>query len=167
MERYITAHLARDQDHKRSRLVREFISEFRGLSGSQKQKLVLEELDAARTGLAAFASNDGDIDQQAVARLLAAMQKHTRPPKARDLCVVGREHLVSRFTQYGVHSNTFQYKATIGDTEDGSPVVVEFAFGYFPEELASLRIVTLSTSRWRSAIRSGHSAEPAKDWKAS
>ena len=42
LSRYITAHLGRDQDLKRSRTVREFISEFRGLSGSQKQKVVLE-----------------------------------------------------------------------------------------------------------------------------
>ena len=48
--------------------------------------------------------------------------------------------LVSRST--GVHPNTFQYKPTIGDTEDGLPVVVEFAFGYCPEELAARRIVT-------------------------
>ena len=35
-ERYLGAHIARDQDLGRERTVREFISEFRGLSGSAK-----------------------------------------------------------------------------------------------------------------------------------
>ena len=48
----MAAHVARDQDHGRDRTVREFISEFRGLSGSAKQKRVLEESGTARTSLA-------------------------------------------------------------------------------------------------------------------
>ena len=142
LERYIAAHLSRDQDQKRQRLVREFITEFRGLSGTQKQKLVLDELDAARVSLAEFASNGSDLDHDATDRLLAAMQKHTRPPKAKDLGVIGREHLLARFLAYGAHAETFKYKAVIGDTENGLPVVIETAFGWVPQELEERRIVT-------------------------
>jgi len=141
LERYIAAHLSRDQDQKRSRLVREFITEFRGLSSSQKQKLVLDELDAARVSLAEFASNGSDLDHTATGRLLAAMQRHTRPPKARDLGVIGREHLLARFLAYGAHAETFKYKAVIGDTENGLPVVIETAFGWCPNGSAR-RIVS-------------------------
>jgi DNA topoisomerase VI subunit B len=141
LERYISAHLSRDQDLKRSRLVREFITEFRGLSGSLKQKVVLEELDAARTSLAEFASNGTDLDHDATGRLLAAMQKHTRPPQARDLGVIGREHLLARFLAYGAHADTFKYKAVVGNTENGLPVVIETAFGWCPKGYGR-RIVT-------------------------
>jgi hypothetical protein len=68
LKRYIAAHLSRDQDIKRSRTVREFIAEFRGLSGSQKQKVVLDETSAARLSLAEFASNGSDLDHQVTAR---------------------------------------------------------------------------------------------------
>jgi DNA topoisomerase VI subunit B len=141
LERYIAAHLSRDQDQKRQRLVREFITEFRGLSGTQKQKLVLDELDAARVSLAEFASNGSDLDHAATEGLLAAMQTHTRPPKAKDLGVIGREHLLARFLAYGVHAETFKYKAIIGDTENGLPVVIETAFGWCPKG-SERRIVT-------------------------
>jgi hypothetical protein len=41
-ERYIAAHVARDQDLGRERTVREFIAELRGFAGTGKQKLVLD-----------------------------------------------------------------------------------------------------------------------------
>jgi hypothetical protein len=103
---------------------------------------VPNEVSAARVSLASFASNSTDLDHDAVARLLAAMQRHTKPPKAQDLGVIGREHLLSRFLAYGVHRETFKYKAVIGDTEDGLPVVIETAFGWCPQELEERRIVT-------------------------
>jgi len=54
-ERYVAAHIARDQDNgENARTVRDFIAEFDGLSGSAKQKLVLEESCAARVKLAEF-----------------------------------------------------------------------------------------------------------------
>ena len=140
--RYIAAHLSRDQDLGRSRTVREFVAEFRGLSGSHKQKQVLNEIGAARVSLGGFASNSTDLDHDAVARLLDAMQRHTKPPKAQDLGVIGREHLLNRFLAYGVHRETFKYKAVIGDTEDGLPVVIETAFGWCPQDLEERRIVT-------------------------
>jgi len=122
--------------------VREFVAEFRGLSGSQKQKLVLEETGAARLSLAEFAISGSDLDHHAIARLLGAMQRHTRAPKARDLGVIGRDHLLARFTANGVHADTFKYKAVIGETESGVPVVIETAFGWCPEGLDERRIVT-------------------------
>ena len=138
-ERLVGAHLARDQDHGRRRTVREFVSDFRGLSGSAKQKLVLDETGAARLSLAEYATNGGDINREAAARLLAAMQKHTRPVKARDLGVIGRAHLLARFEACGVREETFQYKATIGDDENGLPVVIEVAFGACLDEEAPVR----------------------------
>jgi DNA topoisomerase VI subunit B len=141
-ERNIAANLSYDQDRQRSRLVREYVAEFRGLSGSQKQKLVLDETGATRQSLADFARNGSDLDHQATARLLAAMQRHTRPPNARDLGVIGRDHLFARFSANGVQSETFKYKAVIGYTDSGVPVVIETAFGWCPHQMGGRRIVT-------------------------
>jgi DNA topoisomerase VI subunit B len=142
LKRYIAAHVARDQDQGRNRTVREFISEFRGLSGIPKQKALLAELGVSRVSLAEFASNGADLDHDAVDRLLAAMQKHTRPPKARDLGVIGRDHLLARCLICGAHAETFKYKAVIGDSENGLPIVIETAFGWIPKGESERRIVT-------------------------
>ena len=47
LERLIAAYLTHDAERGRERTVREFVAEFRGLSGTAKQKAVLEA-----TGLA-------------------------------------------------------------------------------------------------------------------
>jgi hypothetical protein len=53
--RLMGAYIARDQDCGREpRTVREFISEFRGLSGTAKQKAVLDGIGASRVTLPAF-----------------------------------------------------------------------------------------------------------------
>jgi DNA topoisomerase VI subunit B len=140
-ERYIAAHLARDEDLGRRRLVREFVSEFRGMSGSLKQKAVLEATGTARLSLAEFASSGGDINHAAARRLLAALQHHTRPPKPRDLGVIGRDHIAASFARCGVHPDTLRYKLTMGDSTEGVPVVIETAFGYCPGDMSSRRIV--------------------------
>ena len=44
LQRYLAAHVARDRDLRRNRTVREFIAEFRGLSGTAVQRKVLEEV---------------------------------------------------------------------------------------------------------------------------
>jgi len=133
-ERYIAAHIARDQDRGQNRTVREFISEFRGLSGSAKQKAVLDEVLAARLSLAEFAANGKrDISHGATAKLLEAIRKHTRPVNARDLGMVGREHLLTCFTQAGAHPKSFKYKLITGDEDNGVPVVIETAFGWCPQ----------------------------------
>jgi hypothetical protein len=144
----MAAHVARDQDQGQERLVREFVKEFRGLSGSVKQKLVLKESGAARVSLASFLGN-GEAAAP-VARLLEAMQRHSRPVKPRDLGVIGRDNLLARFTLAGVHEKTFRYKADIGKTPEGLPVVIETAFGGCPEELASRRII--AGANWSVAL---------------
>jgi hypothetical protein len=64
LRRLMSAYIARDQDHGRdTRTVREFVSEFRGLSGSAKQKLVIEEVGASRLSLSEFFGNALASDQ--------------------------------------------------------------------------------------------------------
>ena len=60
-------------DRGRSKTVREFVSEFRGLSGTAKQAAVLDAIGLARAPLASLCAG-GDFDKAKIAALLAAMQ---------------------------------------------------------------------------------------------
>jgi hypothetical protein len=130
LNRYMAAHVARDEDRGYRRTVREFISEFRGLGRSPKQKLVLDEIGASRISLADFVGDGRDA--RPARQLLAAMKTHTRPIKPRDLGVIGQEHLRTRCLLAGVNEKTFRYKSVIGETADGLPTVIETAFGWCP-----------------------------------
>jgi hypothetical protein len=112
--------------------VREFISEFRGLSGSAKQKLVLEEVGASRLPLPEFFGSGDQVDTDAIAKLLDAMQQHSKAVKPEDLGIIGKEHFASRFEAAGANPRAFRYKRNCGDT-DGIPDVIETAFGWCPD----------------------------------
>jgi DNA topoisomerase VI subunit B len=140
LQRYIAAHVARDQDHDRDRTVREFISELRGFSGSAKQRLVLAETGLARAPLAALFEPTGEAKSSDIERLRQALQKHSQPVKPKDLGLIGKDHLLACFTAANVESETFKYQKRLGEI-DGLPWVVETAFGWCPE-LGSRRIIT-------------------------
>jgi hypothetical protein len=52
LQRYISAHVARDREANVDRPVREFITEFRGLSSTRKQKTILNELGISHRSFA-------------------------------------------------------------------------------------------------------------------
>jgi hypothetical protein len=135
--RYIAAHVARDQDIGHAgRTVREFVSEIDGLSGTAKQKLVLEAAAASRTSLASFF----DRGQEAVSVLLRACQVQTRPVKPEALGIIGADHLRRYCLSSGAAEQSFEYRKHLGTTA-GVPYVVEAAFAYRPSEDAG-RLIT-------------------------
>lgn len=127
-------------DRGRSMTVREFVSEFRGLSGTAKQAAVLEAIGLARARLSSLCA-DGDFDKRKVPALLAAMQKHAKPVKPKLLGILGKEHLQTRMADAGVAMESFDYSRAFDTTDDGLPCVVEFAFGWAPEA-TSRRLIT-------------------------
>jgi DNA topoisomerase VI subunit B len=142
LRRLMGAYIARDQDHGREpRTVREFVSEFRGLSGTAKQKLVLDEVGAARLSLPQFFGNGDRVNNARIAKLLAAMQRQSKPVKPRDLGWIGKDHLAARFKVAGADLRTFKYRRSFGET-DGIPDVIETAFGYCPDGANERRIIT-------------------------
>jgi DNA topoisomerase VI subunit B len=148
--RLMGAYIARDQDRGREpRTVREFISEFRGLSASAKQKLVLEEVGASRLSLPEFFGAVDQVNTEAIAKLLEAMQRQSKAVKPQDLGIIGKEHLASRFETAGADLRAFRYKHNCGDT-DGIPDLIETAFGYCPEGPPVRRIIT--GVNWSPAI---------------
>ena len=74
----MAAYVADDLDHKRERTAREFVSEFRGLSGSVKPAAVLDAAGFGRPSLADFFPSSGSADRAAIAGLLAAMKFNSK-----------------------------------------------------------------------------------------
>lgn len=129
LSRLAAAYLTHDLDNGHMRTVREFVSEFRGLSATAKQKQVLEATGLAREPLSALIAHD-DIDVELAGRLLEAMKQHSRPVPAKSLGVIGREHIKTRFLAVErMIPESFQYSKTIGHDEAGLPQVTEIAFG--------------------------------------
>src|SRR5262249_22219283 len=74
LQRYLAAHVARDRDLKRHRTVREFLTEFRGLSGTAVQRKVLAEVGCSHQSLAHFFGVE-QVNTKGIAKLLAVMKE--------------------------------------------------------------------------------------------
>jgi DNA topoisomerase VI subunit B len=139
-ERLICALLAHDVDSGRERTVREFVSEFAGLSGTAKQKAVLDHLGLQRVALATLRNGDG-LNRDNVTALLEAMKTHSKPVRPLALGIIGREHLAARFEQLGCEMETFKYSRVAGGT-DNLPALVETAFAWRGEGVQDRRLIS-------------------------
>ena len=110
------------------RTVREFISEFRGLSGSAKQKSVLGEVGLSREPLTALV-NGGELDKARITQLLNAMKVFSNPVKPDALGQIGREHFEAQFKALDCEMESFSYRKVAGD-DNGTPWVFEVAFAW-------------------------------------
>jgi DNA topoisomerase VI subunit B len=128
LQRYMAAHVARDSDLQRCQTVREFIVEFRGLSGTAVQRKILEEVGCSHQSLAQFFGIDR-VNRKGIANLLSSMRKHSKPVAPKHLGVIGAEHFKQRFLLAGGNAETFKYQVRKGMTDDGIPYIIEFAFG--------------------------------------
>jgi DNA topoisomerase VI subunit B len=154
LQRYLAAHVARDRDQKRQRTVREFISEFRGLSGSAVQRKVLEEVGCSHVSLAAFFGVE-KVNRAGVGKLLASMRKHTRPVAPKYLGIIGEDHFRRLFLGSGGNADTFKYEQRKAVDKDDLPYVVEFAFGLHQSGLKEGGAVSrkiMTGANWSAAI---------------
>jgi hypothetical protein len=146
LERLLGAYVTHDQqtgNGRPERTVREFISEFRGLSSTIKQKRVLAELDLSRAPLSTLLSNGGrDFDHERVGRLLAAMRAQAKPVGPHLLGTLGRPHLEARLAELGIRNGSFEYKKVSSLGEDGLPQVTEVAFAALEDAHVARRLVT-------------------------
>jgi hypothetical protein len=127
----MAAHIA----HRSNITVREFVSEFRGLSGTAKQKAVLAETGASHVSLHSyFGAQKANTNN--IAKLLAALKEHSKPVPPALLGIIGEEHFRRLMEQAGGDPKTFTYKRSLGETA-GIPRVVEFAFGIHRGGLSS------------------------------
>lgn len=135
----IAAYVACERDGGRELTVREFVSEFRGLSSTAKQKKITE-------GLSGVFLHDlvinGDVNMNIVERLLAAMREYSTPPSPHVLGVIGQEHIKKWLTCYaGVTSESIRYVKRTGE-EGSMPYIIEVTFGVCGLDDATRRIVT-------------------------
>ena len=131
-ERLLSAYISHDQDRGMDRSVRDVVCEFRGLTGTAKQKNVLSATNLARTNLSALVNGRG-LRRDVTESLLTAMQGNTKPVKPKALGVIGEDHIKARFADLGGDMDTFQYKKSLARTEDGLPCIVEVAFAWCPD----------------------------------
>jgi len=129
LETLIGCCIAAERDGARVRSVREFVSEFRGLSSTRKQKQVSENAGLQRACLHDLASN-GHFDHKAVAGLLAAMRELSVPVKPEILGVLGKEHFAQRLQAEG---ETLRYTCKKAIDQRGLPYLIECAFAVTPE----------------------------------
>ena len=155
LQRYLAAHVAKNRDLGQPRTVRQFLSEFRGLSGTAVQRKILTEVGCSHQSLAQFFGVD-QVNRKGIAKLLAAMRKYSKPVAPKHLGVIGVEHLRERFLAAGGNSDTFKYECRKGMNSDGIPYVVEFAFGLHQSGLskdsASVSRKFVAGANWSAAI---------------
>lgn len=149
LARLISAYIAQDVDNGRTRLVREFISEFRGLTGSANQKRVLDDTGLHRASLDALTDGTA-LDDQRVVGVLKAMQDHARPVAPRALGIIGKAHMEQRCQELGSEMESFSYGKQIGTT-DGLPWVIETAFAWRGDESNARRILVTGVN-WSAGL---------------
>ncbi len=140
LARLVAGYIAHDQDHGRMRLVREFVREFDGLTGSAKQKRVLDATGLHREPLTALCDGVG-LDLGKVGTLLGTMKDNTRRVGHRRLGFIGEAHLRQCFEELGAGMDTFKYQKVLDET-DGRPEILEVAFAWCPTLGDDRRLVT-------------------------
>ncbi len=122
LERLIAAHAIHANNGNRDLPLRELVGQFRGLSSTIKQKAVTSQFPQKR--VSDFV-RDGDLDESAVAALLAALKDKTKPVKPQHLGVLGEENARTVLSDwYELEPDCFNYFCDKG-YEDGLPYVLE------------------------------------------
>jgi DNA topoisomerase VI subunit B len=124
----IAAYLMQERAGGPAKTLREFVSEFDGLSTSAKQKAVLEDASLSRAYLHDLIEGDS-LREPDVTRLLQAMHAEARPVNPTKLGVLGKAHLLQIMSQrHQIDPQKFFYKNVWGEAS-GLPCVLEVAFG--------------------------------------
>ena len=147
--------MARDRDLGQRRTVREFVAEFRGLSGTAIQRKILNEVGCSHQALAHFFGVE-QVNSDGIGKLLAAMRRYSKPVAPKHLGVIGAEHFKQRFLAAGGAVDTFRYQSRKGVTDDGIPYVIEYVFGLRQTGLAQggagVPRVLVTGANWSAAI---------------
>lgn len=128
LENLIASYIATERDGGRARTVREFVSEFRGLSGTAKQKQVTADSSLDRAYLHDLVAQSGHLDREMVAKLLAVMRKFSAPVKPEALGMLSEQHFRERLVGVGEDGGSFRYRRITGIDAHGLPYIVECAF---------------------------------------
>ena len=114
---------------------------------------VLNEVGCSHQSLAQFFGVE-KVNRKGIAKLLAAMRKHTKPVAPKYLGVIGAEHFKQRFLAAGGNIDTFKYHLRKGVERD-IPYVIEFAFGLHQSGLdksGAVRRKIITGANWSVGI---------------
>jgi DNA topoisomerase VI subunit B len=131
LSRQMSANIKRAQDRREPcKSVRDFLKEFDSLTSTQRRAAISEAVGVSHLALDQFLGNA--IDLRRTGKLLAEMQRHTKPVDPKRLGAIGQAHLCAKLEAEGAEPGTIQYKmATMVDS--GIPYLIEAAFGWCPE----------------------------------
>jgi DNA topoisomerase VI subunit B len=150
----IAAYLAEERAGGRARTVREFVSEFAGLTGTAKAQAVLAAADLSRAWLRDLVT-DGDVDPERVEALLKAMQVAARPVRSEALGILGEEHLARCLVEhFGSDPESVRYKRALKREGEGLPFVLEVAFGVKDEDHEDEGLDKVVGLNWSPALQS-------------
>jgi DNA topoisomerase VI subunit B len=117
--------------------VREFVSEFRGLAGTAKQKAVTG--DFQRAYLNNF-EKDGDIDKEKLNVLLSAMKAESAAPRPKALGIIGKNHFQKWMVAQDASADSIQYCKKEG-IDGGLPYVLEVGFAVSNNDNATRQLI--------------------------
>ena len=147
----IGAYISVEREGGREKTVREFVSEFRGLSSTQKQKRVTEAVGLPRAYLHDLVKN-GNVDIELVQQLLAIMKANSQPVKPKALGLIGEDHLKSWMADSYVYAESVKYKSVSGDI-DGLPFILEVAFGVYTSEYSGCHGEIATGLNWSPTLQ--------------
>jgi hypothetical protein len=155
----IAAHLNRERSTGRpGKTIREFVSEFDGLTTSAKQKAVLEAAGLSRGHLHDLVQANQLIETP-IRHLLQVMQAEARPVNPKALGVLGKAHLLTALSQrHQVDPERFWYKKVCGEAQ-GLTCVLEVAFGVCHQGSGDGRRTILSGINWSATPPPGQPFE--------
>jgi DNA topoisomerase VI subunit B len=128
LHQLMAAYIAGERHGQPARTVRGFISEFRGLSSTAKQKAILNTVPVKGVYLHDYVNGD-DLDRDTVHALHAAICAASAPVKPQALGMLGDPHLRAALVARGGQPATARYKRVAAiDETTRRPFVVEVAF---------------------------------------
>ena len=134
----IAGYIKKENEGSTPKTVREFVSEFRGLSSTSKQKRVTDGFSGVF--LHDLVKNM-DIDLGFVENLLERMQAESKPVQPQILGIIGEEHIKKCLTELGYIEESLTYARRKG-IGGGLPFLFEFASGVKENEEEGRRIIT-------------------------
>ena len=140
-ERYVAAHIARDQDNgENARTVRFHRRVRRTFRQCQAKTRPPRERRGTRQACRVLRARPN-----AIASLLKACQTHTKRPKPEALGIIGSQHFLAECCNWGGDEKSFQYRRHVM-TFGNLPYLIEVAFAYCPEATRRLIAIGINSS---------------------
>jgi hypothetical protein len=118
-------YISAESDGGRVRTIRDFVSEFRGLARTGKQKEVTAAAGLERGAYLHALVRDGEFDRKQIGDLLTSMRELSEPLKPESLGGLGRRAFPAPSRAEG---QTFRYARTTAIDARGLPCLIEAAF---------------------------------------